>query len=150
MFFCSFFVFFSLLVVNYDCLSQEMNQQKINKINAINKVDIEILAQITLDLNALENYYHVDVLPERSPLVVINNIVNQDINLNKFGKDIVYMEKDEAVKNGKAYFEFTSFNIDSKNATVKFLYPIEGIAGKVIFEKNNSEWKINHWEIVER
>lgn len=115
------------------------------------RTNISIIAQLTLDLDALSNYYHVDVLPERSPLVVvINDTIKSDMKLTKFEKDVVYMKKSDTIKHNKAYFEFTKIDIGSRSAKVEFLYPVEGIAGMIIFKKSDNKWEVCEWKIVER
>ena len=145
-------------ITSFSC--QKTNQEeesnsliKETETTNMNEHDIKTIAQLTLDLVKLKKYYHIDVLPERSPLVIFNNtmIDMENIKLEKFGKGTVYVDK-EGLKTyqDKAYFEFNSISIDNKKATIHFTYAIEGITGMVSFKKNNDTWVVFDSEIIER
>lgn len=148
----------SVPITSFSC--QKTNQEEedtplIKKIETknMNEHDIKTIAQLTLDLGKLKKYYHIDVLPERSPLVIFNNtmIDMENIKLEKFGKGVVYInKKDVKTYQDKAYFEFNSITIDNKKATSHFTYAIEGITGMASFQKNNNKWVVLDSKLVEK
>ncbi len=119
--------------------------------NGTARPDLEVLAQLVLDLDAMNGYFHADKLPERIPLVVIQNqLVGPDLKLSKFGQPVVFMDKTNAQKNKRAHIELTHADIQPAQATIQFVYPAEGIAGTVSFTKSGKDWRVEKYNIVER
>lgn len=111
----------------------------------------EGVIQALLDKSDLTKYFHADLLPERSPLVIVeNNIIKNDLDLNKFGRPVVFMEKNMAKKHNKPYLEISSLSIENGESTIQFTYPIEGISGITEFNIVNGEWELKEQEIIER
>jgi len=108
----------------------------------------EQLFQLTIDLPALEEYFHPSE-PSRKPLrVVKNDIVMGDLKLTKFGETVEFVTPEEIEEGEKPYFEFSSVEIGDDVATIGFRYPVEGIRGNVAF-KYDGEWKVLSHKIVE-
>jgi len=119
--------------------------------NSTARQDLETLTQLVLDLEAMNGYYHAGKLPERIPLVVIQSqLVDPELKLSKFGQPVVFMDKPSAQKNKRAYMEFTHVDIQPAQATIQFVYPVEGIAGTVNFTKSGKDWRVEKCNIVER
>lgn len=117
----------------------------------VTRPDMETLAQLTLNLEALRNFYHADKLPERIPLIVISNhLTGTSLKLEQFGKSVVFMDKKRAQESKKAYLEFTQVEIHGDHAVIQFVYPVEGIAGTVSFNKSEQGWRVEKTSIVER
>jgi len=120
--------------------------QKSGAIVAANTV--QLLCQMTLDLPALEQYFH-PTEPSRKPLRVIkNDAVKGDIKLTKFNLPVEFITLSEANKQKKPYFEFTSIEVKDNTATVSFRYRVEGIRGKVNFKRDGA-WQVVSHELVE-
>lgn len=113
--------------------------------------DIEQVCQLTLDLPALQQYYHVEDAPNRKPLVVASNEhLSADVQLTKFGEPVKLMQRAEAVAAKKPYFEFTAMKIEGDTARVSFRYPVEGISGDLALRREGGAWQVESHKIVER
>jgi hypothetical protein len=109
--------------------------------------DQQKILQLIIDSKQLEKYYHTDVLPERVPLRIINNnLINTNIRLVKFGRDVIFIEQD----NNEPYLLFSAINIETDSAHVVFEYPPEGIKGLANLTKKNGNWEINKLTLHER
>ena len=114
------------------------------------RTDLELIAQLTLDLEDLQQYYHVDVFPERSPLIVVSPLLMRSgVSLQKFGRPIVYMEPDKAHASGLPYLEFTEISIDNAIAKVAFRYAVEGLRGAAEFQKVSGAWTVTSSRLLE-
>lgn len=113
--------------------------------------DLQKICQLTLDLPALQQYYHVEDAPGRKPLVILKNeFIEGYFNLSKFGKPVIVLSREEIhQKKIAAYFEFTSIEQSENSAITKFSYPVEGIRGKVTFKKIGKNWKITEHALIE-
>ena len=113
---------------------------------ALPQEDIQIISQLTLDLRGLQGYYH-SYAPDRKELVVFNNGLFETIpRLSKLGKPVAFRTKEEIEKEGiKNYFIFERFEILDGKVKVYFYYPIEGIRGYAIFQKDSK----NEWVVIE-
>ncbi|MDX1696470.1 MAG: hypothetical protein R3208_22080 [Ketobacteraceae bacterium] len=112
------------------------------------------LVESTINLDKLQQYYHIDSFPERIPLVV--TIANQDVDcpdLEKFGMAVkVQYRSAEAAPGDTAYktsLDIKAINFENDTAQVYFSYPPEGIRGEIEFKKVSFDWRIQHSVIVE-
>jgi len=113
--------------------------------------DLETIAQLTLDVEQLQPYFHVETFPERSPLVVVAPALSeQGAKLQKFGRPVVFKTREEAVESGGPYFEFKEIAVESGRATVRFEYPPEGIRGEIELAQTEASWKVVAARLVER
>lgn len=115
------------------------------------EADIQQIAQLTLDLEGLQRYFHVDVAPDRKPLRVLRNeAVSQEPRLVKFGEPVTYVSAPDAQKEKKPYFEFTKLEARGDTAQVEFSYPVEGIRGWASFRRVDGAWTLEGKSLTER
>lgn len=113
--------------------------------------DVQELCQLTLDMDALDAYFHIDERPERKPLTILRNKhVETEPALVKFGEKVTYASRDEIESQRKPYFEFTNIHIEADAADIAFVYPPEGIAGDVHLVRDGADWRIESHRIAER
>ena len=106
----------------------------------------QTLCQMTIDLPALEGYFH-PTAPNRKPLLVLKNNQVENLSLEKFGEPVKFVSADQA--KGLPVFEFTSVEVKDTTASVSFKYAVEGIKGKVNFKKDGDSWKVESKEVTE-
>lgn len=101
--------------------------------------NLQEIIQKSIDLPKLQQYYHIDVLPERSPLIILKSeLIPSTLKLNKFGEPVEIMEE-----SSKAHLVFSTIDIQQNTGTINFSYPIEGISIQIKFIKTDNEWLIN-------
>ena len=109
---------------------------------------LETILQMTLDLEALNKYFHVDSLPERKPLRILKTPhIPESVRLEKFGASAVWTSAEDS--KDKPVFEFSSVKVEESLASVAFRYPPEGIAGTIEFQKQEQQWVVTGSTIVE-
>jgi hypothetical protein len=114
-------------------------------------MDLQEICQLTIDLRTLDKYFHIEELPERKPLLILKNeYVESEPSLVKFGESVQYVSRNELKNKPRPYLEFSKIEVDENAAHVEFLYPSEGIAGRVKFFKNALGWHIEAHHIAER
>jgi hypothetical protein len=106
----------------------------------------QALCQMTIDLPALEGYFH-PTSPNRKPLLVLKNDQVENLSLEKFGEPVKFVSADGA--KGLPVFEFTAVEVKDNAASVSFKYAVEGIKGKVNFKKEGDSWQVVSKEITE-
>jgi len=110
------------------------------------------LVRQTIDLDKLQQYYHIDTFPDRSPLVV-GVREKGDVScteLTKFGKPVKIVDLVKASNQEyKNYLELTRIKVVTDHAMVNFKYDPEGLQGEITFKKYNSEWMIEQSTLVE-
>ncbi len=104
-----------------------------------------------INLPELQQYFHVNVYPERIPLVVlVENFISGCSKLNKFGKPIkIVVSNNEKTPSSIEFLKMIKVNISLNNAEITFLYKPEGIKGNVKLKKDKSKWIISESQIVE-
>jgi hypothetical protein len=113
--------------------------------------DLQEICQLTIDMSSLGKYFHADILPERKPLLILKNeYTEKEPALLKFGEKVKYISSDEIKEKPSPYLEFSKIEISGNSAYVDFLYPPEGLAGKVYFLKDERGWHIKSHSLVER
>jgi hypothetical protein len=113
--------------------------------------DVQEIYQITIDMRILEKYFHAETLPERKPLLILKNEHTEpEPPLVKFGVPVQYVSRDELKEKSRPYLEFSTVVISEDRAHVEFLYPPEGLAGKVDLFKDARGWHITRHSTVER
>jgi len=133
----------SFLVIFFVCFFQIAS--------ADNSRDLQDICQLTLEMSSLDKYYHIDKLPERKPLLILKNeYTNHEPDLFKFGEKVKYVSRNGIYEKSRNYFEFSKIEISGNSAYVEFLYPPEGLVGKVNFVKDELGWHIKNHKIVER
>lgn len=118
---------------------------------ADNPRDLQEICQLTIDMSTLDKYFHAEELSERKPLLIMKNeYIEQEPLLVKFGKKVQYISRNELRGKSRPYFEFSKILISGSSAHVEFLYPPEGLAGRVNLFKDERGWHIKNHNIVER
>jgi len=108
----------------------------------------QTLCQMTIDLPALEGYFH-PTAPNRKPFLVLKNEQTENLSLIKFGEAVKLISSAEAKSKELPFFEFTSIEIKDKTASISFKYAVEGLKGKVNFKKDGDHWEVESKEIIE-
>jgi hypothetical protein len=141
--------YFISIVISFLLLSGCGNATSANQ-NKTNTSVTQYLLQKMLDDSDLNKYFHVNVFPERAPLIVVtNNFIDEKIVLRKFDQPVVYMEKKRADDIGAVYLEISSLEVSNDKTVIKFRYQAEGIKGFVAFKEDNSDWILIDQEIIE-
>ena len=105
--------------------------------NSVAHDDTQALIEKVIDLNALNNYYHVDELPQRKPLrILINKVVTKSYQHIKFDIPVLYVVNEP-------HMVFDSISSDNGVATVVFRYLPEGLRVEMTLKKTL------HWEVIE-
>ena len=114
--------------------------------------DTQSVIQMSIDLDDLQQYYGVDKIEGRKPLVIQNNgVVPTNLNLTKFGEPVQFMTEEELFFYGKeAFLAFERFEISQTRADVEFQYKIEGLIIKLTFVKADENWTIKKQGYFER
>lgn len=103
-----------------------------------------LIAQLVLDLPELQQYYHVDTLPDRVPVrIATGGAVADQPPLEKFGKPVRY------VAAGEAHVVFDAIDQHGDRAEVRFRYTPEGVAGRVLLEQKDGVWRVARAELSE-
>ncbi|MCX2746148.1 hypothetical protein OO013_19875 [Mangrovivirga sp. M17] len=111
---------------------------------------IELIAQKILDLPKLQWIYHPE-FKERLPVKVLESeVINKDLDLNKFGQKVRILSMSELEKEGiKDFVVFDKIKIGKDTTHFKLSYKIEGAgcSGKLL--KENGEWKVLGYSVWE-
>lgn len=155
------FVLFACLILwQYDCKKPEANTNQVSKTetktsennsNSSGRIDKmsdtkQTLCQMTIDLPALDGFFH-PTAPNRKPLLVLKNEQVGGLSLVKFGEPVKFISTGEAKE--LPVFEFTAIEIKENTASISFRYKVEGIKGKVNFKKDRDNWQVESKEIIE-
>lgn len=133
----------AVTVLAVACVAQSSTEQK--------TADVQAICQQTLNLEALDRHFHVDTMPDRKPLVIVENqFVGSNIALEKFGSRVVYLTRAQIDATRRPFFEFTKISVEADAAHVEFRYPPEGLAGSVDFRRQAGKWLVTNSKIVER
>lgn len=112
--------------------------------------DLRHVAQLTIDLDTLDKYYHAE-LPGRKPLCIVrNDVVPEGLALTKFGEPVRFVPAAEASKPGAACLVFSKIEVQGAAATVEFTYSIEGVRGTVTFRKASGAWRVESHHVREQ
>lgn len=124
---------------NSDPTNMPLDQRHCNLINE------------AINLDRLQQYYHIDTFPDRIPLIVV--IGKKGVNckdLVKFGKPVKVVGRiNTSSQDDEVYLELTKIDVTNNAALVNFKYAPEGIRGEIKFKKLNSRWTIFDSTIVE-
>jgi hypothetical protein len=112
--------------------------------------ELQEVCQLTIDMNIMDKYFHEE-LAERKPLSILKNTyIELEPPLVKFGESVQYISHEELEANQRPYLEFSKIIINKNAAHVEFLYPIEGVEGRVKLLKDEHGWHIKSHKIIER
>jgi hypothetical protein len=114
--------------------------------------DKQIVIQMSIDVDELQPYYHVDKIETRKPLIILNEgTVPSNLTLTKFEEEVQFMLKNEVFFYDKqAYLDFDKFDISPTQADIIFRYNIEGLIIKLTFEKVDNKWTIKTKKLKEK
>jgi len=116
------------------CTTQYVTACNFNK-----KEELQNILQLIISSNELNKYYHVDVLPDRKPLRILNNnVVPETTQLNLFDMEVEYTTKKENLP----YLVFENILEKNNSIIVSFRYPPEGIHGTAFIKRANLVWII--------
>ncbi|PHS08596.1 MAG: hypothetical protein COA88_06430 [Kordia sp.] len=110
----------------------------------------ELVIQSILDLPDLQWVYHPE-LKERLPIKILESgLIRKSFNLNKFGQKIRILLVSELEKEGiKDYLIFDKINIIKDTTDFELSYKVEGIGCSGKFVKENEEWKVLDYFVLE-
>lgn len=107
------------------------------------------IVQLTIDLPALQKFYHVDDATGRKPLLILHNeFVTDGLSLTKFDEPVGFVTCDELKTTGKPYLEFVALDITGDKASAVFRYRVEGIEGRLSFDNQAGAWHVTKQELV--
>jgi len=114
-----------------------------NELASSTSAAVRAVMQATLNHPEIEEYFHVEVLPERKPLVLLkNSYFESEPPLKKFGLPVVYATEAELRRAKRPYFEVQRLIINTDLAQVLFWYPPEGLGGTVYLRSVNDRWSV--------
>jgi len=137
-------IFILLLVFLVGCV------QASDSDNTMNSSYCNIIEK-TINLPELQQYFHIESFPNRTPLVIlVKKVRHKCIELKKFNSPVEILDFSHTKKlKSKPYIEIELMNIDSKTADVNFMYKPEGIKGNIKFTNKNGRWNVVEQRIVE-
>uniref|UniRef100_UPI004049D670 hypothetical protein n=1 Tax=Flavobacterium sp. TaxID=239 RepID=UPI004049D670 len=110
----------------------------------------ELIAQKILDLPKLQWIFHPEV-KERLPVKVLESeLIDKNLNLNKFGQKVRILSMSELEKEGiKNCIVFDKIEIAKDTTEFELHYEIEGVGcnGKLMNE--NGKWKVIDYSVWE-
>lgn len=110
---------------------------------------VEAIFQVVLNLPELDGYWHVDEVPDRSPLLVLGNEVTPvELALTKFEEPVQILSSEEI--GDRPHFVFRSFERSGNQASVSFAYEVEGVIGTVELELAEGLWIVTDRSIAEQ
>lgn len=113
--------------------------------------DVAAVAQRTIDIESLQQYFHEDELPERSPIVVASALLaNQGARLAKFGLPVVLRAEADTADPTAPHLIFSITSLTTDQAAVEFAYRVEGIRGTARLSKRQGKWQVVASNILER
>lgn len=122
-------------------ISKPIEQEDVNMGNE----NLQEIIQKSIDLPKLQQYFHIDELPNRAPLIILQSeLIPSNLELNKFGKKV---EID--TESNEAHLVFSKVDINQITGSIHFSYPVEGIRVEIQFIKNDHEWLIKESVIKE-
>ena len=116
-------IVFLLFALTNTSFGQKQDLMPVNEIREIIK--------LAIDYPDLQQYYHVDADPKRTPLIIKKfGLINSDNmkGIEKFGKDIVILTEEEIEKQDiKAYVTIGDWTYGGQNLRLQLEYVIEGV-----------------------
>ena len=140
--------FLALLVIPNLGYTQSQQDQK------------EIL-QCCIDFPEIQNLYPEDTNGEKLAVRIMQHTISlsNDMNIQKFGKEVLFYEKDEIYSlNTIAFLRFEKFEVEGVNANVLFEFDYNQQDPSTSSEiyitlhltKENTQWNINDYTISGR
>ncbi|MFT4987093.1 MAG: hypothetical protein ACI8U0_002740 [Flavobacteriales bacterium] len=113
--------------------------------------DIKSILEACLNINELQEYYHPE-LQNRVPIIIQDDeLVTEVKGIIMFEKEVEFWLLEDLFFQGvNAYIEILNFEYDQDKASVKFLYPVEGIMIEATLSKVQDQWRIQESKISEQ
>lgn len=125
------------------CVNAEQN-------DTLSRDDFCKILQLTIDLPKLQQFFHVEEIPNRSPLrIAISDINTNCVSLTKFGKKVIFFNKNTTNNPLFPFLEISEMNITANLATISIEYSPEGVKGTAKLKKNDGKWELYKSHIVE-
>ncbi len=117
--------------------------------------DQTMVLQKCIDLPELQQYYPLDGAgnPDQIYVMQYSATFSSDLNISKSGKQVVFMSREDIIKNKvKAYFIFRSFEISGNLATanINYFYDFDNttmqskmVMANVEMNKVGSDWVVS-------
>ncbi len=101
-----------------------------------------------LNSSSLSGYWHIEVFPDRIPVVVSlpESIEKDHLKITKFDQSVIFTHELGEYKN---VLVIQSIMRKNEEVAIEFTYPPEGIKGIAKFVKNNEIWGLVDVEIYE-
>lgn len=136
-------IFFVSAIISSGCTQADAIQEK-------SETSYCQIVEKTINLPELQQYFHIDVFPQRSPLVVVvDQFVSECSELKKFGTPINIISSNETEKGADKGYLKLNVSITEASAAVTFTYQPEGIKGEIELTKAKNLWVVNKSKIVE-
>ena len=110
--------------------------------------DESAILQAVIDAPALQGYYHVDTLPERKPLVMLEGPHTKGARLKKFGVPVEIVPSERLGK--RPHLNIVALERNGEQAVVRLRYDVEGLAGEVRLSRHDKAWRVDSHDIAER
>ncbi|MFN2424022.1 MAG: hypothetical protein ABR572_09630 [Cryomorphaceae bacterium] len=106
--------------------------------------DQQTIAQMSIDLEALQKYLRAHQTEEHNALYICDNgAIPTNLNLNKFGAPVKFLDKNALFFHViEAYLYFEKFQVSEKEAQVAFQFAVEELKIELTFEKVGGVWKV--------
>lgn len=110
--------------------------------------NIQVFVEQLINSNNLDSYWHIDIFPERTPVIVSlpRNIPLAKKKMKKFGKAVVFTHEPLNYKN---VLSIQSITVKGNKTILEFIYSPEGIRGLATYKKKTESWKLISIEINE-
>jgi len=107
------------------------------------------IVKVAIDLPELQEYFHVETLPNRKPLIIKVPEEIESVSLKsikKFGQSV---KEYREIGNAPVY-EITKFKASDHGVSFDAIYMVEGIKISYEFKKVEGRWVVSKSAIVER
>jgi len=116
---------------------------------------VERIIQLVIDAPQLEPYYHAEEAPNRTPLYLVEGrSVHTGLHLQKFGRAVQVLSRDELSFQGRPYFDITQLIVQGDAAEVHFAYPVEGVTGQAWLRRSpgagGTDWTLESMNVAEK
>jgi len=115
--------------------------------------ELREIIQLSINLPELQQYFHIELHPERLPIKIKEfgkiNATNLS-GIEKFGTEILILKNEEInQKEISDYLNIADWTLVGNHLRLQLNYLIEGITVNYMFERTDSKWKIKSTELWE-
>lgn len=141
-------------ILLYFCFISSGFGQTSDQTDTLLPKDFQDIFQMAIDLESLQQYYHIDADSSRRQVVFqfFGNAKHDKLKgVNKFGRQVIIMSEDEIKgKQIKSYFVVGDWVCFKNSVRLQLEYPIEGLIISYMFKKINNHWIIVNSNLAER